>query len=111
MIRAIDQGRRVETSVLLLHACAMPVQLTAAESLHELVAKATAFTLLFRLCLGLSLEACLRLSAAWLSRQVLGAHPLLASKVRRAIRKLRRGAARLRRLELRSPFASSAQIL
>ena len=101
----------METSVLLLHACAMPVQLTAAESLHELVAKAAAFTLLFRLCLRLSLEACLRLSAAWLSGQVLAAHALLTGKVGRASRELRRGATRLRRLELRSPFASSAQIL
>jgi len=54
MILAIDQGR-VETSVLLLHACATPFQLTAAEGLHELVAKAAAFTLLFRLCLRLRL--------------------------------------------------------
>jgi len=110
MILAIDQGR-VVTGVLLLHACAMPIQLTAAESLHELVAEATAFTLLFRLCLGLRLETRLGLSAAGLSGQVLAAHALLASKVRRAGRELRRGAACLRRLELRSPFASSAQIL
>ena len=110
IIRAVGQGQ-VETSVLLLQACAMPIQLTAAESLHELVAKATALALLFRLCLRLRLEACLRLSAAGLPGQVLAAHALLAGKVGRASRELRRGATRLRRLELRSPFASSAQIL
>jgi len=110
IVLTIDQGR-VETSVLLLQACATPLQLTAAESLHELVAKATAFTLLLRLCLRLRLEARLCLGAAWLSGQVLAAHPLLAGKVGCASRELRRGATRLRRLELRSPFASSAQIL
>lgn len=90
----------------------MPFQLTAAESLHELVAKATAFTLLFRLlCLRLRLETRLRLGAAWLSGEVLVAHTLLSGKVGRAGRELRRSAACLRRLELRSPFASSAQIL
>ena len=92
----------------------MPVQspeLTAAESLENLVAEAAAFALLLGLLCLLLLDTRLGLSAAGLSRQVLAAHSLLTGEVGRASRELRRGAACLRRLELRSPFASSAQIL
>ena len=77
-------------------AAKMPVQspkLTAAESLEDLVAEATAFALLlWLLCLLLCLGTVLCLSAAGLSRQVLVAHALLAGEVGRASRELRRGA-------------------
>jgi hypothetical protein len=92
----------------------MPVQspkLTAAESLENLVAEATVFALLLWLCLLLRLNTRLGLSAAGLSRQVLAAHPLLAGEVGRAGCELRRGAACLRRFELRSPFPSAAKVL
>jgi len=93
----------------------MPVQspeLTAAESLENLVAEATAFALLlWLLSLLLGLDTRLGLSAAGLSGQVLVAHSLLAGEVGRASRELRRGAACLRRFKLRSPFSSTAEVL
>lgn len=92
----------------------MPVQspeLTAAESLENLVAEATAFALLLWLLCLLLLDTGLGLSAASLSRQVLVAHALLAGEVGRASCELRCSAACLRRFELRSPFPSTAEIL
>jgi hypothetical protein len=86
--------------------------LTTAKSFHELVTEAATFTLLlWLLYLRLRLDARCRLSTTGRSCQVLAAHPLLAGKVGCASRELRRGAACLRRLKLRSPFPSSAKVL
>ena len=92
----------------------MPVQspeLTAAESLENLVAEATAFALLLWLLCLLLLNTRLGLGAAGLPRQVLVAHSLLASEIGCAGCELRCSAACLRRFELRSPFPSTAEVL